>query len=340
MIYTMKLSLKDRIGLFAELGDRLSNEDELKDWARDAYNQNNWFNEENVLSAVNGIRVMLSSDNLRAWLERYKIDELNPKKVGIIAAGNIPLVGFHDILCVLITGHIAVIKASSQDSILIKRILNKLTELEPSFLDQIVYADQLKNIDAVIATGSDNSSRYFEYYFSKMPHIIRKNRVSVAVINGSESEAELASLGRDILDYYGLGCRNVSKLYVPEDYIFNFFFESIEKYSSKINHHKYRNNYDYNRTVYMLNKVVHLDNGFLLLTENKELASPISVLYFERYESMDKLKVELEARKEKLQVIVSQDGTFPNSLPFGTAQCPMPWDYADGVDTIKFLLSL
>ncbi|HEX8548891.1 MAG TPA: acyl-CoA reductase [Cytophagaceae bacterium] len=336
----MELTLKDRIQIFSKLGDLLSNEEELKEWARDAYNQNNWFNEENVLSAIKGIKAMLTPNTLEKWLGNYKIQRTDAKKVGIIAAGNIPLVSFHDIMCVLLTGHIAVIKASSQDSILIKRILMKLTELEPSFQEQIVYADQLKNIDAVIATGSDNSSRYFEYYFSKMPHIIRKNRVSVAVLTGEESESDLGSLGKDILDYYGLGCRNVSKIYVPEDYIFNFFFESIEKYSSKINHHKYRNNYDYNRTIYMLNQVVHLDNGFLLLTENKELVSPISVLYFERYKNIEDVKVELESKKEKLQVIVSLNGTFPNSIPFGTAQCPMPWDYADGVDTIQFLLNI
>lgn len=329
-----------RVNAFIELGKQLNNPENLKFWAQEAYKFHNWFIEENVLKAFDGIILLLKEENLRKWLSAYQLEEVTPKKVGIVMAGNIPMVGFHDFLSVLICGHIAVCKISSQDPFLIKKIAELLISIEPAFVERIIFADQLKEIDAVIATGSDTSAKYFNFYFSKIPHIIRKNRVSVGVLNGNESKSEIEFLGNDILQYFGLGCRNISKIYVPQNYEFNYFFESINHLGNVLQHHKYLNNYDYNKSIYLINIVPHLDNGFLLLTENKNLVSPISVLYYERYDNTEALQKSLNEQAEKIQIIASAKGWFPNSIPFGEAQRPKPWDYADKVDTLKFLSQL
>jgi hypothetical protein len=259
--------------------------------------------------------------------------------VGLILAGNIPMVGFHDVLCVLITGNVALIKASSQDARLIKYVLEMLIEIESSFKDQYYFVERLENFEAIIATGSNNTSRYFEYYFGKVPHIIRKNRNSVALLTGNETKEQLSELGHDIFDYYGLGCRNVSKLMVPKGYNFNFFFESIETYQPIINHHKYNNNYDYNKSIYLVNSDKHFDNGFLLLKEDERLASPLAVLFYEYYDNLDSAQKLLEEQSDKIQCIVS---TAPlqvqnQVVDFGKSQQPDLWDYADNIDTIEFL---
>jgi hypothetical protein len=226
------------------------------------------------------------------------------KKVGLILAGNIPLVGFHDVLCVLATGHHALIKASSQDARLVRHVLNMLATIDARFSAKYSFVERLKDFDAVIATGSDNSSRYFEYYFGKVPHIIRKNRNSIAVITGDETTEELNLLGHDIFDYFGLGCRNVSKLLIPQGYDIGTFFRPIETYQPVINHHKYNNNYDYNKSIYLVNSEKHFDNGFLLLKESEALASPLAVLYYEHYDTMADAEKTINANSDKIQCVV------------------------------------
>jgi hypothetical protein len=260
--------------------------------------------------------------------------------VGVIMAGNIPMVGFHDFLSVLISGHILYAKLSSDDTFLIKMLAERLLKLETRFEKNILFMDLLKEADAVIATGSDNTARYFEYYFSKKPHIIRKNRTSLGILTGNETTADFLALGEDIFRYYGLGCRNVSKLMVPDNYSFDEFFKAIESYSYMLDHHKYQNNYDYNKSILLVNQSTHLDNGFLLLSESEQLVSPISVLYYQTYTNAPDLKNKLATIRDKIQVVVSSAGWYPDSIAFGQAQCPAVWDYADGVDTMAFLQSL
>jgi len=304
---------------------------------------NAWFTSESVLKAVKAIGRMLNAADLSQWFERYDIDKNKTvKPVGLILAGNIPMVGFHDVLCVLATGNYALIKSSSQDARLISQVLEMLVAIDPAFSDRFTFVERLEGFDAIIATGSNNTSRYFEYYFGKVPHIIRKNRNSVAVLTGNETAGQLFELGHDIFDYYGLGCRNVSKLFVPKGHNFNFFFESIEPYQPIINHHKYNNNYDYNKSIYLVNSDKHLDNGFLLLKEDERLASPLAVLFYEYYDSLQSVQQLLEAKTENIQCIVS---TAPlkvknQVVDFGKSQQPALLDYADGVDTMRFLTEI
>ncbi|WP_205503664.1 acyl-CoA reductase [Rufibacter psychrotolerans] len=338
------LTLENRLSAFIQLGDYLRTlpEEERRYLARRAGQHNNFFDFPNVSAALDGIASMLQKDQLEAWVAQYDIPQTNPspKKVGVVMAGNIPAVGFHDALCILITGHVLQAKPSSDDPFLLPHLLGKLVEIEPQFQEQIQLVQMLKESDAIIATGSDNTARYFEYYFAKRPNIIRKNRTSVAVLTGEETQEELAALGDDILQYYGLGCRNVAKAYVPQDYDFTPFFEAIQSKQEVANHHKYQNNYDYNKSIYLVNGVPHLDNGFLMVTQSQQLVSPISVLFYEPYTTKEDLAQKLEAVQEKLQCVVSKEAHWPQSFAFGQAQCPSVKDYADGVDTMEFLLKL
>lgn len=335
------LTSKQRIKAFVQLGHILQNPDEqLSLLISSAKQYNAWFSPQSTAMAVNAIAEMLNEPDLEKWADSNTDEPDKMNAVGLILAGNIPLVGFHDILCVLASGNKALIKLSSQDKLLIPYILGKLTEIETGFTEQFEFIERLKDFDAVIATGSNNTSRYFEYYFSKVPHIIRKNRNSIAVLNGNESRAELRALGHDIFDYYGLGCRNVSKFYVPKGYNFNTFFESIEDFKSVADHHKYNNNYDYNKSIFLVNMDKHLDNGFLLLKEDKRMASPLAVVYYEEYESIKEAEKELLEHEEGIQCIISRSGLSMNVLPFGQSQRPGLWDYADGVDTMAFLRGL
>lgn len=331
-----------KILAFAALGRHLRQlpADEREHLARQAANSNPWFDEENVTLALDGIAAMLEEGSLREWLSQYDLQAESPKKVGVIMAGNIPMVGFHDLLCVLLSGHHLLAKLSSEDPVLIRYLAQKLISLEPGFEDRIHFVEMLKEADAIIATGSDNTSRYFAYYFAKKPHIIRRNRTSVGILNGQETPVELRSLGQDMLQYYGLGCRNVSKVFVPEGYSFGPFFEAIEDMKGVIEHHKYRNNYDYNRAILLVNMVPHLDNGFLSVTQSPELVSPISVLYYDTYNDQQDLEKKLTAYPDKIQALVSSEGWYPGSQSFGQAQCPAASEYADGVDTMAFLLGL
>jgi hypothetical protein len=336
------MDLERRIQAFSKLGNWIKNihPDIFNAWAREAGAVNNWFTRENVRTAMEGLAVMLDDAKLKEWALSYEFREIKARKVGVVMAGNIPLVGFHDMLCVLVSGHILHAKLSSMDSVLMKNVAKVLIEIEPDFSERIVFADRLNNIDAVIATGSNNSARYFKFYFGKIPNIIRQNRSSVAILTGKESQEQLGLLGRDVLQYFGLGCRNISKLYVPEHYAFDYFFQSIEYLKPVLQHHKYLNNYDYNKSIFLINKVEHFDNGFLMLRESENIFSPISVLHFERYSGTGDLRGRLAKWNDQIQILIGNHDIIPEAVSFGEAQCPAVMDYADGVDTMEFLLSL
>lgn len=339
------MTLKKRILIFLELGQYLkhkNNKSELEDLIRFAKSKNAWFTEDNVKFAIDSIvDNFLDKVKLDDFLSNYTLNEpSNIKNIGIVPAGNIPLVGFHDIFCTVLSGHKALVKPSSNDDILLIGLLNILKKINPEISNHIELSERLNSADAFIATGSDNSARYFEYYFSKKPHIIRKNRTSIAILDGTENKIELGNLGNDIFRYFGLGCRNVSKLFVPSGYNFDMFFESIEYWNTIQIHHKYNNNYDYNKSIYLVNRVPHLDNGFLLLKKDENLVSPISVLFFEEYANISVLKSRLLEIADKTQVIVSKPREGINTYNFGDSQHPYMNDFADGIDTLSFLISL
>lgn len=333
------MNLSERIRAFSLLGNRIDQlsaeeKDNVKDKAR---NLNPWFVPESVELSLAGISHFLKEERLSTWVSKYHLSDEKNKKVGIAMAGNIPLVGFHDYLSVLISANDLLIKLSSQDSYLLPLINSWLIEIEPRFANKIHFEERLNQADAIIATGSDNTARYFEYYFRNIPHIIRKNRSSIAILMGEEESSHLAELGKDVFSYFGLGCRNISKVYVPEGYAFIQLLDSWDDYKEIIHHHKYANNYDYQKSILLVNKVPHLDNGFILLTPHEQLVSPISVLYFETYTTQADLKKKITAQQDKIQCIVSANGWYKDSVPFGKAQLPELWDYADGIDTLKFL---
>ncbi len=298
---------------------------------------NGWFTEENILYAFNSWSNILNVNNINKWISTYHLDKVKPKNIGIIMAGNIPLVGFHDFLSVLISGNNAIVKQSSSDKHYLPLIAKYLEKIEPEFKGKITFTDEkLSNFDAVIATGSNNTARYFDYYFGKYPNIIRQNRNSVAIITGKETKEELQKLGEDIFRYFGLGCRSVSKLYVPNDYDFDLFFNAVYEYKDLINYTKYQNNYDYNKAVYLMSQFNLIENGFLMLKEDVNYSSPIATLFYEHYTDIESLKQKLEIEKESIQCIVG-DQNIENIVPFGETQKPQLWDYADGVDTLQFL---
>jgi hypothetical protein len=333
------MNLTQRIAAFTKLGDKINQVQpfELQQIIENVKNQNPWFTEENIKKALQGITKFLVKSSLEKWTSKYELNPGEPKKIGVAMAGNIPLVGFHDFLCILVAGHQAVIKLSSQDSILLKWITDLLVAIDPRFSIFISFQDRLNHVDAMIATGSDNTARYFEYYFRNVPHIIRRNRSSCAVILGEESVEELNTLGIDVFTYFGLGCRNVSKLYVPEGYSLIALLDSWAPYHNIIHHHKYCNNYDYQKSILLVNRIPFLDTGYVLLTENEALVSPISTVYYETYRDQNDLSQKLKNQKEKLQCIVSAKGWYKESIAFGKAQFPDVWDYADHVDTLHFL---
>jgi len=329
----------DRLAAFVALGQRLHtlSEDELASLGARARNQNNWFTPTNVAYAIRGIAEMLAEEPLRQWAGRYPAEPEQPRQIGVVMAGNIPLVGFHDMLCVLLSGHILLAKPSSDDTVLMTWIAGELVEIEPRFEEWIRFAPRLNAADAFIATGSDNTGRYFEYYFGKKPNLIRRNRTSLAILTGRESDHDLGLLGEDIFRYYGLGCRNVSKLYVPLGFSFPTLLDALQPWHHILDHHKYQNNYDYNKSILLVNGVPHYDNGFLLLTESPQLVSPISVVHYEGYQNEVDLVERLTMVAAQTQCLVSAGGQYPGSFAFGRAQHPQVWDYADGIDTMKFL---
>lgn len=348
------IQLEKRINAFELLGKYLrdmntleeqsESSDKLVNLIWDSHHYNSWFTPENVGNALKSIGESLSKEKLNQWLMPYSNNLQNPmivRNVGVIMAGNIPVVGFHDFLCVLIAGHRFLGKLSSDDNKLLPAIADKLIEFEPEFANYIEFFDEkLHGFDAIIATGSNNTSRYFEYYFGKYPNIIRKNRNGIGVLTGDESEKELQAFGKDIFQYFGMGCRSISKIFIPNNYSFDNFFEAIEVFKPITDHHKYNNNYEYYRSIYLINQEKHLDNGFLMLKEDVSLASPPSVLNFEYYDSISNVNTWIEMNKELVQCAVSISSEIENSIPLGNAQNPDLWDYSDGVDTLQFLLEL
>lgn len=331
-----------RIVAFAQLGDYAGTPSEELDRAvAQACLHNPWYTHDNMLRALRAWAAVLTTEKLGQWLDGYNVDGESELSVGLVLAGNIPLVGLHDILCVLAAGFRAQVKLSSADSHLTRHVIDKLIEFEPAFAGRLATVDRLQDFDLVIATGSDNSSRYFEHYFGNKPHIIRKNRNSVAVLDGGESPAELQALGHDIFDYFGLGCRNVSKVYLPAGYPIATFFEGIASFRTVMDHHKYANNYDYNKSIYLINGDTHFDNGFLLVKPDVRLASPLAVVYSEEYGDTQALVQRLEADAGLLQCVVSRQGltTSVPVFPIGHSQKPELDDYADGVNTLDFLAS-
>ncbi|MCB0577724.1 MAG: acyl-CoA reductase [Phaeodactylibacter sp.] len=338
------MTLKERINILVELGSHLRGQDEYLDALMHRTSHHNpWFtigNQQQAIASIAGN--MLLREKLEAWLQRYDVPEAAPPRtVGIVMAGNIPLVGFHDLLCVFVAGHRALIKMSDKDPYLLPYLLKLLAGFDERAESWFGITAQLRGFDAVIATGSNNSARYFEAYFGKYPHIIRRNRNGIAVLTGEESAEELRELGKDVFQYFGLGCRNVSKIYVPWGYDFDPLLEALHEHRAIVLHNKYKNNFDYNYALHMLNKEEFKANGCIILREDASLQSRIASLHFEYYGSPEGLEQELESRKGQIQCIVARDGLLKQpAYPFGTAQEPQLWDYADGVDTMEFLLGL
>jgi hypothetical protein len=337
------LKLRDFLSDF--LGERKNNTytakyEHLDELIKETYSYNGWFTDEFVKKALQGIVQLLEPTKLKEFIKEIK-EPKKTKTVAVIMAGNIPAVGFHDFMCVLLSGNKILIKPSSDDKILITFLAEFLMKVEPSFKDYILFTDgRLINFDAVIATGSNNSALYFEKYFGKYPHIIRKNRTSVAVLAGNETTEELTLLGNDIFDYFGLGCRNVSKLYVPRGYNFNEFYESIFSFSEIIQNKKYANNHEYNRAIYLLNQEKFLDNNFLILRETNSLHSPIAVLFYEQYENLDEISQKLKGLEAELQGVVSNTKLSIKTIPIGKSQVPTVFDFSDNINTLYFLNNL
>ncbi|MFK7049287.1 Acyl-CoA reductase (LuxC) [Flavobacterium columnare] len=301
---------------------------------------NGWFTTEQVYFSIQSWTEALTEKNLIKWLSPYTYNETSPKTIALVLAGNIPLVGFHDFISVLVSGNKVLAKLSSNDQKLLPFLAKYLKKIEPKLEERIFFTEEkLENFDAVIATGSNNTARYFEYYFRNKPAIIRKNRNSVALLDGTESKEDLFLLGDDIFRYFGLGCRNVSKIFVPKNYDFKLFFEAIYPYGDIIHYEKYANNYDYNKAVFLMSLFNILDNEFLTIKEDNSYASPISSLFYEYYDNIEDVKNRLINDKDLIQCIVSNQLT-ENSIPFGQTQKPKLWDYADNIDTIAFLNSL
>lgn len=329
----------DRIKAFVRLREVLQslNAGERAGLATAANNENGWFTADSIGMALDGIIRLLEPDSLTAWTGRYPAEPVAPATIGVAMAGNIPAVGFHDYLCVLLAGHKLKARLSSSDTVLLKFIHQMLGQISPELASRVEWSDRLNNTDAMIATGSNNTARYFEYYFRKIPHIIRKNRLSCAVILGEEPDTEFASLGADVFSYFGLGCRNVSKIFIPLDFDPARLLPAWTSHKAVIDHHKYVNNYDYQKSLLLLNQTVFLDGEIVLLKESNQMVSPVATVFYERYATQDALRKRLDQEKNQIQVIVSARGWFPGSIPFGTAQWPKVDDYADGVDTMSFL---
>ncbi|MEX2591145.1 MAG: acyl-CoA reductase [Anditalea sp.] len=337
------MTLQERITSFSKLATRIEelSDEEFSALATQVENQNSWFTPEQTKHCLNGISHFLDEATLKDWLNGYSIpDNIHSKSIGLLMAGNIPAVGFHDFMCILLSGHEVHAKLSSSDQVLIKWLARELINIHPEFGSKIFFEDMLKGKEAYIATGSDNSARYFNYYFGKFPSIIRKNRTSIGILEGGEQKGDFQALAHDIFQYFGLGCRNVSKLYIKNKEQLQDFLKAIEGFHFLLGHHKYLNNYEYNKSIYLVNGESHLDNGFLLLKESEGLVSPISVLYYEYYSDLGDLRVQLQSQSQKIQCIVSKNGWYPQSVDFGKAQYPSVDDYADHVDTMEFLTNL
>lgn len=359
-------TLKDRIFAFAKAGSQLSQylhqdsslssnlTEKIQQALHLASIRNTWFDADHLTYALQQWSQALQQDVLEQWLHHYNLEQISPKNIGIITAGNIPLVGFHDVLCVIITGHKAIIKSASKDDVLLKLVLDLATMAYPDLKNSYeLITGKLENYDAVIATGSNNTARYFEHYFKSVPHIIRKNRNSIAILTGNESSEELKALSDDICRYYGLGCRSVSHLKIPHGYDFDLFFKGMYEQRQLIKNEKYLNNYDYNKAVYLMSEYDLLDNEFFLIKEEtSSYSSPIATLGYSYYDKMDQVINEIHSNADQLQCVVANQDireqlhdpieklSAPQVVPFGQTQQPALHDYADGIDTVNFLLTL
>lgn len=338
------MRLEQRIEVMVRLGEHLkSNNDYFNAILDRTYKENNWFTIENQQQAIQAITdYFLDSELIQQWLSRYTmLDHQAPKTVGLIMAGNIPMVGFHDVLTVFMSGHRAMIKLSEKDKYVLPHLIKILNQLDTATTDYFQIVERLSGFDAIIATGSNNSARYFESYFGKYPNIIRKNRNGIAILDGNESFNDLIELGKDVFQYFGLGCRNVSKIYVPKGYNFELLLEALHEYKSLVLHSKYKNNFDYHYAIYIINRVKYLANGCVMLREEESLNSPVANLYYEFYDDSNVLEQMLLSKSDQIQVIVSKMSFNQlTTKPLGKAQYPNLWDYADGVDTMQFLLDL
>jgi hypothetical protein len=350
------LGLSQRVDVFVKLGELFGHFGANRPWPGHAcglsegeyaafndvvlraVSRNGWFTEANVRQALDGLSIMLRREALDAWVKAYPAlqGQRVQRIIGIIMAGNVPLVGFHDLLSVLICGHIARVKCSSDDAGLTPAVIQLIGHLSPDMASAVIIApDKLGEVDAVIATGSDNTARYFDHYFAQHPRIVRRSRTSVAVLDGTETDEELSALGEDIFRYFGLGCRNVGKLYVPQDFDLDRIFKAIFPWEHLARHNKWANNYDYHKAIWLMDRVPLIENGFVLFKEDNALYSPLGSLFYERYNDRAAVLSTLKAEEHRIQCIIGH-----GHLPFGTAQCPGPLDYADGVDTMQFLLEL
>jgi hypothetical protein len=347
------MTLADRIRSFENLGERLRRYQEnstdadltsLVAASRKASIINPWFTPAFISLALNNLGKSLTVENLSKWVSLYETKLKRtaiPKKIGVVMAGNIPAVGFHDFLCVLISGNTLVAKLSSSDEQLLPAMAGILAEQIPEWNESIFFSDgKLGEFDAIIATGNTNTSRYFEFYFGKYPHIIRKSRNSIAVLNGTETESDLQNLADDIMLFFGMGCRSISKIYVPSGYDFARLYKALDKFGSYIHHHKYCNNYDYSKSIFMVGQIPFADTGYLLLKEDKAISSRIAVLHYEYYENLTDVVESIQQAGDSIQCVISNMMLPINTLHPGEGQTPALWDYADQTDTMEFLLSL
>jgi hypothetical protein len=346
-------TLYNRIKAFEKLGILFSNKftenssKESEYWTSEldkaidlAYKYNTWFTEDSVKKALNEWSKQLNYNSLKNWTDQYKIEDKSEKKIAIIMAGNLPLVGFHDLLCGLIMNFHCIVKLSSDDKILIPFIVEYLDSIVPGIKNQVKFTtNPIKDFNGVIATGSNNSFKYFEYYFGNYPNLVRKTRHSIAILDGKETEMDLKKLGNDIFTYFGMGCRSVSKLLVPKGYDFDLLFNALFDFKEIINHNKYVNNYDYNKAVYLMSEQKFIENGFIILKEDEKLGSPIGCLFFEYYENPKDLNAYISDIKDSLQCVVSNLNIL-NSTSFGSSQRPKIDDYADNTNTLDFLLKI
>lgn len=330
--------LQERIILLGRLGQyMLGTSEEWQEMKDRAYRENQWFIPEFVDRSVENIaRQFLNPSFLQNWAAGYQVPDIqtHPKNIGVVMAGNIPLVGFHDFLCVFVSGHIATLKTSSKDEVLIKHLVKKLYEWGSGVQDEVSFAERLTGCDAYIATGSNNSGRYFDYYFGKYPHIIRRNRTSVAILDGTETPEELAALADDIQLYFGLGCRNITQLNVPEGYDFIPLLNALRKYEHFMDFHKYKHNFDYHLALLIMSNKYYMSNDTVVMTENVSPFSPVSQLHYQYYQNPAELAGLLQGNPD-IQCVVGH-----GQIPFGQAQRPGLTDYADGVDTMAFLVGL
>ena len=346
--------IQQRITAFSQLGVQLRsllndfyaskitsvfNEDVM----HNALGNNPWFTINSIHQMLDSVAQMMDENNLKKFLEKYPLLEKNKqsKTIAVIMSGNIPLVGFQDFMHVLLTGHKFLGKLSHQDRVLLPALSEMLLAIEPEFEPYISFTEsKISNFDAVIATGSDNSGRYFDYYFGKYPNLIRRNRHGVGILKGNESIEALQNLGIDVFSFFGLGCRNVSTLFVPPDFNFEPLFSSFENFSAVAEHSKYFNNYEYSKAIFLVNGLQHLDNGFVLIRQAEDFGSPVAVLHYQMYNDLNELNELMDLNHTKIQGIVSDNAWYAGSFPFGRAQFPNLTDYADRMDTVAFLLGL